>query len=160
MDYQEYMQELKQNKKSKTSKQILSLFILFLILTGCGSTANMTEAEKRMAILGVSPEKYDQDTRRTQSRRSLEDHLYLNLPEDQFKQLFIQNNSSDSPFIKEYKNNKYIIVEFAELDEKARVTFENGLLTKLERYGEGSNPWGWTDETYLLKRKPGIVNNL
>ncbi len=124
-----------------------------VVMSSCASTEGWTETDWELARRGISPTEYATAMKRTRVQQYIEGVLYVGMPEEEFVRLFTKASSTDpdQPYIIEHKDNQYILLEFPSASEKARVTFRNGTLVKLERYGTGSYPWGYADRTYLLK---------
>lgn len=128
-----------------------------LAMNSCASTQGWTRADWELARRGTSPQQYAIDMKRTRAQQYVESVLYVGMPEDEFIQLFTETprpTDSDRPYIIERNGHRYIILELPLKGEKARVTFHEGTLVRFERYGTGSNPWGYADETYMLKGSP------
>lgn len=90
-----------------------------------------------------------------------EKYLYFEMPEEKFVGLFTKDslsNDSSNPSIISHKGNVYIVKESG--GTKYRVTFENGLLTKFEKYGWEKIPLitaAYYDRTYLVTaEKPSL----
>lgn len=123
------------------------------LLISCGRPKNISELDWELAKNGMSREQYEVGVKRGQIQRRTEDLLYIGMPETQFISLFTKSANANNPYIIEHKENQYIFLEFPLKKEKARVTFQDGKLIKFERYGTGSNPWGYADETIILINK-------
>lgn len=134
------------------------LFVLFIIANaGCKAFEEyriMTEADRKLAAFGISPEQYQTDVKRGEVQRNVERTLYVGMPKEEFVECFARSAEKehlDESYVKDCTDNQCILLEFPSQNEKARVTFQDGKLVKFERYGTGSNPWGYADETYMLK---------
>ena len=125
-----------------------------MTLCSCADTRGWSQSDWELAAMGVSPQKYAHDVARGQAHRRMEQMLYLGMPEEEFVQTFgntALQTDANRPYILEQHDHRYVVVELPLLKEKARVTFDNGMLVKFERYGMGTNPWGYSDVTIFLR---------
>jgi hypothetical protein len=132
-----------------------ALLIVFVCYS-CASTENWTETDWKLAQLGISPEEHASQVKQGQLRqRYLYDVLYVGMPEEQFLKLFTKTSAwtdPDRPYIAQRQDHTYILLATPRYDnDRARVTFKDGDLVKCEEYGQGDNPWGYSDSTFLLR---------
>ncbi len=105
---------------------------------------------------GTSPKEYRNQVEQGQLREHyLYSILYLGMPEEEFVRRFTKapkRPNPHRPYIIQRDGQRYILLVTPAYDnDRARVTFQNGALVKFEEYGEGTNPWGYSDSAFLLK---------
>lgn len=132
-----------------------SIILLLIAMMGCegiNEYKNMTEAERKMAALGISPERHETMKLRTEARRYIESILYVGMPEEEFLRALDREspNSRYKLSISKHNGNQYTVIEFAPTNSKVRITFQDGLLSKFERCGTSSNPFGYAERTFML----------
>ena len=138
--------------------------IIYIVLGGmissCKYTEGWTETDWKLAAMGISPQDRAIDDRKDRLWRGYTFNvLYVGMPEEEFVRLFSnQAGSGERPYTIEQSNHRYVFLEFPALSktDKARVTFENGRLVKYERFGLGTNPWGYSNSTVLLRPAKGV----
>ncbi len=132
----------------------LIIFLSTIItLCGCQDTSNWTALDWDLAEKGRTRQEYEVALKKGALQRTMEHTLYVGMLEDEFVRVIPtkeKQTNLDGPYLLEHNGNRYVFMEFPQQNEKARVTFENGKLSKFERYGTGTNPWGYADQTIIL----------
>ena len=127
-----------------------------LILSSCLSFADYERYQMNEIDRGYNRQK-SEDEWWTKYIRNV---LYIGMLEDEFLEAFKKHEESidlDRPYISSVKNHRYIVLGLGG-KEKYRVTFDNGRLSKYEQFGLGQNPFGYSDSTFLLKKKEGDLS--
>ena len=138
------------------------LIVLGLIAVGCSPqfTKGWTDTDWRLAAMGISPiDRAKSDEQSRLWRVYVYDVLYVGMPEEEFVRLFTRSGSAfDHPYIVAQSDHQYVFLEYPSQEhDKARVTFQGGRLIKYERYGLGTNPWGYSNATALLRTAPSTL---
>lgn len=104
------------------------------VLMACSSLSNKAFGDK-FSSEGVEDIKKDKQWSEW-LYKYIKNVLYVDMPTDEFVRLFTKDASwsdSERPYIISHKDNKYIVAGVN--GTKFRLTFNNGLLEKLEEYG-------------------------
>lgn len=133
----------------KNSHLFRIMEVIMLIILGCSSMSCAAWGESRPERPDKAYEEY--------GKVSIwyEKYLYFEMPVDEFVSLFtkdILTDDPDKPHIINHKNNSYIVKDSK--GTKYRITFENGLLTKFEKFGWEKIPIitaAYYERTYLLR---------
>ena len=132
------------------------LFLIIVAVTTLCSCATGDPNSRWNRPLGKRPpETWAIDNQKEQLwNRYVYDLLYIGMPEEEFVDMFSPPHKEDHPYIAERVDSPYVFIEFPRYDDpkdRARVTFWEGKLVRYERFGRGSNPWGYSDNTALLR---------